>query len=256
MEAVMKSNIELAVQRARGYWFVDGLGEILSGIVLALLATVFFFRAQVQNAEQVFSVLNAKDTILILGLSLGMALIVWLKQKITYPRTGYVEPRLENFGARLQKYWKGIALIIGAPIVLIALMLLFPWAHAGLFYGITWIPAAIGFGFGVFMLAQANQTGLKRFRILGYLDFTLAVTLVLLAGLHNLNHILPAHLFAIPLSGPMPAELAQAMQTNMDYAYWLSAILCAGLGLSRLVSGIFTLVRYLQANPPVEAGNE
>ncbi|PKN91998.1 MAG: hypothetical protein CVU44_17040 [Chloroflexi bacterium HGW-Chloroflexi-6] len=252
----MKNNIEVAMQRAQGYWFIDGLSEILSGIMLALLGTVFFFRAQVQNAEQVFSASNAKDTILILGLSLGMATVVWLKQKITYRRTGYVEPRLENFGARLQKYWKVIALIAGVPFVLILLMLVFPWARAGLFYGMTWIPAAIGFGFGIFMFVQAKQTGLKRFRILCYLDFTLAVMLVLLAGLHNLNHALPAQLFAGPLSGPMPAELAQAMQTNMDYASWLIAILCAGLGLSRLVSGIFTLARYLQANPPVEAGDE
>lgn len=245
----MKNKIELAVQRAQGYWFVDGLGEILSGIILALLATVFFLRAQVQNAEQVFSVLNAKDTILILGLSLGMTVIAWLKQNITYRRTGYVEPRLESFGTRLQKYWKVIALIIGTPIVLILLMLVFPWARAGFFYGMMWIPAAIGFGFGIFMFAQANQTGLKRFRILCYLDFTLGVTLAILAGLHNLNHVLPAQLFASPISGPMPAELAQAMQTNMDYAYWLIAILCAGLGLSRLVSGIFTFSHYLIQNP-------
>lgn len=245
----MKNNIELAVQRAQGYWFIDGLSEILLGIILTLLGAAFFFRAQVQNAGQVFSVLNAKDTILILGLSLGMAVIVWLKQNITYHRTGYVEPRLESFGARLQKYWKVIALIVGAPIVLILLMLVFSWARAGLFYGITWIPAAIGFVFGIFMLAQANQTGLKRFRILCYLDFTLGVTLAILAGLHNLNHALPAQLFASPLTGPIPAELAQAMQANMDYVYWLIAILCAGLGLSRLVSGIFTFTHYLIQNP-------
>lgn len=252
----MKNNIELAAQRAQGYWFVDGLWEILSGIILALLGTVFFFRAQEQNSEQMFSASNAKDTILILGLSLGMAAVVWLKQNITYRRTGYVEPRLENFGARLQKYWKVIALITGGPFVLILLMLVFPWARAGFFYGMMWVPAAIGFGFGMFMLTQASQTGLKRFRILCYLDFTLGVALAILAGLHNLNHVLPAQLFAIPLNGPMSAELAQAMQINMDYAYWLIAILCAGLGLSRLVSGIFTFTHYLIQNPERRDGGQ
>ncbi len=252
----MKNNIELAEQRAQGYWFVDGLGEILSGIILALLGTAFFFRAQVQSAGQVFSASNAKDIILILGLSLGMAVIVWLKQNITYRRTGYVEPRLENFGARLQKYWKVIVLIAGVPFVWILLMLVFPWARAGLFYGMTWIPAAIGFGFGMFMLAQANQTGLKRFRILCYLDFALGLTLAILAGLHNLNHALPAQLFASPLSGPLPVELALAMQTNMDYVSWLIAILCAGLGLSRLVSGIFTFTHYLIQNPERRDGEQ
>lgn len=106
------------------------------------------------------------------------------------------------------------------------------------------------------MFAQANQTGLKRFRILCYLDFILGVMLAILAGLHNLNHALPAQLFASPLNGPMPAELAQAMQTNMDYVYWLSAILCAGLGLSRLVSGIFTFSHYLIQNPERRDGEK
>jgi hypothetical protein len=257
MERKMKNNIELAANRTRSYWFADGLWEILLGGIFALLGIVFFSRSLLpQGSQQLFSASNLKDTILILGLSLGMVAISWLKQNITYRRTGYVAYRQEKFGARFQKYWKFIAAITGAAFLLIIMFLVFPWARAGVFYGITWIPAVIGVGFGISIIVQANQTGLKRFRFLGYLDITLGISLGILAFIHNLNNALPAQLFASPLTGLMPPEMAQATRTNMDYAYWLTAILCSGLGLSTLISGIFTLVRYLQANPSSEARDE
>jgi predicted membrane channel-forming protein YqfA (hemolysin III family) len=257
MEKTMKNHIELATLRTKGYWFVDGLWEILSGVILALLGTVFFFHAQLpQGVQQPFSGSNLKDTILILGLAFGMAAISWLKQNITYRRTGYVAYRQEKFSARLQKYWKVIALISGVLFLAIIMLLVFPWARSGLFYGITWIPAMIGVGFSILMLAQAHQTGLNRFRILGYLGIALSVTLVILALIYDLNHALPAQLFASPLTGSMPPQVAQAMRTNMDFTYWLIAILCSGLGASLLASGVFTLIRYLRTNPALAEASD
>lgn len=249
----MKNNLELAVQRTRGYWYIDGLWEILSGIILALLGIIY----ATQSANWLpFPATDLKNTILVLGLPLGLVAITWLKQNITYQRTGYVAYKQENAASRLQKNWKILTLVFGALFLVIILVLVFPWARAAVLYGITWLPALIGLGFSLSLLSQARQTELVRFQLFGWLGIGLSLVLATLALNHNLAHILPVELFAAPIATAMPAEIATAMRLNADFAYWLTALLCGSLGLMLLGSGVFTLVRYLRDNPASEAHDE
>lgn len=249
----MKNNLELAAQRTRSYWYVDGLWEILSGIILALLGMIY---AAQSTSWLPFPASDLKNATLVLGLPLGLAAIAWLKQNITYRRTGYVAYKQENIANRLQKNWKTLVLVFGALFLAIILVLVFPWARAAVLYGITCLPVLIGLGFSLSLLNQARQTKLSRFRFFGWLGIGLSLILAALAFNQNRASLLPAELFASSITASMPVEIANAMRLNADFAYWLTAILCSSLGLMLLGSGIFTLIRYLRDNPASEAYDE
>jgi len=82
------NEIRAARRRAQRYRFSDGIGELVTGSVLALIGTGFL----------ISDALNS-DTLRIVSLGVAFALALlgfltvrFLKEWITYPRTGYVRP--------------------------------------------------------------------------------------------------------------------------------------------------------------------
>ena len=80
-----------AKQRAWQYWFVDGLTHLLLGLALLSMSICGLFPPRPRAFWQL--------ALLAAPLGLYVALILWqrqilewLKTKITYPRTGYVQP--------------------------------------------------------------------------------------------------------------------------------------------------------------------
>ncbi len=98
----MNDPIDQAANRARRYWYVDGLNEAAIG-GLCLLLGVYF---QVQDSLQIPSL---PRQMLEAGLVLFIIMIVFLlnrlvnflKVRITYPRSGYVSYRRPNTIRRL-----------------------------------------------------------------------------------------------------------------------------------------------------------
>ena len=77
-----------AEQRARNYWFVDGLFDILGGISCLLLAASFEIDKERNSLKLVTA---ACCGFLFLAIMLRRDQILeWLKLRITYPRTGFV----------------------------------------------------------------------------------------------------------------------------------------------------------------------
>jgi hypothetical protein len=85
----MRDNFTNVQQRAIQYWFLDGLAEISAGLVGLLLAVLFLlWRTALQTR---WGLLIFFMTAFAVSFGLRLA-IQKVKEKETYPRTGYVAP--------------------------------------------------------------------------------------------------------------------------------------------------------------------
>jgi hypothetical protein len=86
---------ESAGRRAAAYWFADGLPDIVFGLMLLLFAaTGFLWQMYAPHAR-------AYDLwLMVIPFGLfywqGRAVLDFLKSRVTYPRTGYVQPPEED----------------------------------------------------------------------------------------------------------------------------------------------------------------
>lgn len=78
--------ITSAQRRAQGYWFVDGLAEIAGGTAMALTGALLYAAVRT-GAEWLGTVALA---VLIVGFPVTAWVVRVLKERITYPRTGFV----------------------------------------------------------------------------------------------------------------------------------------------------------------------
>ena len=86
------SGVVRAEQRAWNYWFVDGQPSLVSGVACVLVATSLL-SAAARPRHTVLAVTSIVSLILYVFLLIRLRNVVeWLKERITYPRTGYVAP--------------------------------------------------------------------------------------------------------------------------------------------------------------------
>ena len=87
----MEPRIVQAPRRTAGYWYADGLVEIGTGLLLLLMAAMFALEglAPAGSLPAGFSALWL-PLILLGGMLLLSLVLRAVKQKLTYPRTGYV----------------------------------------------------------------------------------------------------------------------------------------------------------------------
>ncbi len=89
--AIQSPRILDAQQRAWQYWFVDGFTHLLLGLALLSMSICVLFPPRPRAFWQL------GPWAVLLGLYVALMLwqrpiLEWLKTKITYPRTGYVQP--------------------------------------------------------------------------------------------------------------------------------------------------------------------
>lgn len=89
-----------ARQRARQYWQLDGLPRIVSGIFTVLLGAIVALLQTRANWPFLFLVV-----LFLFEIQGGQKDIVeWLKARISYPRTGYVDAlERHDHGVRTQR---------------------------------------------------------------------------------------------------------------------------------------------------------
>lgn len=80
------NDITAAQRRAKGYWFVDGVAEMAGGAGI-LLAGVLLYAAIATGAEWLGT---AALVVLVAAFPAGAWIVKAVKERITYPRTGYV----------------------------------------------------------------------------------------------------------------------------------------------------------------------
>ena len=215
---MMNNNIEHAIRRTRGYWYVDGLWEIGYGCLFTVMGMLLYLQAAIPSDSQLADLLGYAFLFLIIGL---IVFINWAvrkaKEHLTYPRTGMLTYRRDKMSARTWLLAALIAVVsILAGSLLVALFQI--WEPA-----LESIPLLLGFLGAAPILFVAYPNNLKRF-------YLLAVYSILLSFL-----------------------LAWAGFTGMT----LMGVYFAFLGIGLVVSGCITLWNYIhQTSPPQEAPNE
>ena len=115
--------IENIIRNTRKYWYIDGLSEIAGGLIIFFAGLTYWFVAQMENTAYKFVLLTlAQPVVIILGSWLARKILPRIKERITYPRTGYLIFRKPVKKRRFQRilYVGLIAAVIGALVTMIS----------------------------------------------------------------------------------------------------------------------------------------
>ena len=147
----MNPDLDKLTKRPVQYWFEDGLGELVIAGMFVLIGLSFLLQALASSPF--VAGLAGLFAILAVGLGpwLGRTLITRVKERVIYPRTGYVKypafPRSRRLVSALA------ALVVSAGLV----------ALANLFAEtLNWLPLIEGVAVAILLYFQAVQIGFLR----------------------------------------------------------------------------------------------
>jgi hypothetical protein len=154
----MNKTIESTIQRTRQYWYIDGFGEMLTGLVFLLLGVINGISGVLTPSNGTGLLVGIGYPIIIIGATfVGRRWVRSLKEKITYPRSGYVEYFHANPNSRLKR---GLtAFIIAFAVAVVT----FVFAHR---LEPFWITFGTGISIALFVTYFAVQIPLNRFYLL------------------------------------------------------------------------------------------
>jgi len=118
-----KIKIENIIRNTRKYWYVDGLSEIAGGLIIFFAGLTYWFVAQMDNTAYKFVLLTlAQPAVIILGSWLAQKILPLIKERVTYPRTGYLVFRKPVKKRRFHRilYVGLIAAVVGALVTMIS----------------------------------------------------------------------------------------------------------------------------------------
>jgi hypothetical protein len=167
----MENNeIKQVERRVKRYWYSDGIAELASGGIFILLAIYFGTQGFLDEGSIVSIILQVSLMLMMVGGAFGVRWLVnILKTRLTYPRTGYVEYRVNEKDAKVRRYViAGVAMIIAmASIMLVDYI-----------RGLDTMALVTGLLVGtIFIALRGKSSGLKRFYVLGGLAIVLGVVL-------------------------------------------------------------------------------
>jgi hypothetical protein len=210
----MENNkIKQVEQRVKRYWYADGIAELASGGMFILLGIYFGAQGFLDEGSMVSIILQVSLMLMMVAGIFGVRWLVnTLKARLTYPRTGYVEYRVNEKDAKMRRYVvAGVAMIIAiASIVLIDYI-----------RGLDSMALVTGLLVGlIFIALRGKSSGLKRFYVLSGLAIMLGVALSFggLSQVYNLGLFYGLLGIAIVISGglvlhrylnenPLPVEM-------------------------------------------------
>jgi hypothetical protein len=173
----MKDNFYEVEQRVKRYWFSDGIGELAGGGMFLLLAAYFGIPQILGENNLLSAILQSSLMLVMIG---GIFVVRWLvtafKTRLTYPRTGYVEYRVDKHVALRRR-----TLAMAFAMVMAFLMVLL--ARSIQVIDSTVLVTGIVVG-AVFVLLRGKSYGLQRFYFLGAISVILGVVLSF-SGLSN-----------------------------------------------------------------------
>ncbi len=163
-------------RRTLQYWHVDGLTEIAFGAVLLVLGAYFFAQSVLPPASLLYQILDMAFVLLLIGsIFLARIFVSALKNRLTYPRTGYVAyPKM-----RRSQRLVGVALALSISSLVGGLIASAPASLA-------WMPAISALILSAVLCFLGFRFGLWRFFGLGILVLVAGVALAL-AGIGNLR---------------------------------------------------------------------
>ena len=167
----MHTDIDKVMRKTKSYWYEDGLGEILSGIFFVVIGA-FLLAEWRSPADAPWNWIFAPGLlVLVLGyIPLARVLLRWLKERITFPRTGYVAYQREAPGKSTSRV--AAAAIIGATVALI--MVTSYTYHQNI---ARLAPLFMGAAVALLLVRVASELGLVRFYVLAAWSVLIGVAL-------------------------------------------------------------------------------
>lgn len=152
----MSEHLDKLMQRARQYWYSDGLAELIGGGLFLLVGLYFYIQAILPPESLLANLLAPGLMLLIIGGGLvARRILQALKSRLTYPRTGYVAYPTPG-------RWRRIATALVAMVMAGLISSIFSLWPVSL----TWIPAFSGLVIGMATLYYGHRLGLVRFYLL------------------------------------------------------------------------------------------
>ncbi len=151
----MKSQIEQTIQRTQRYWYTDGLAELAVGLMVLLIGLLYLPLMLLPSGFASLAIGLGQPVVVLLGWWLSGKAVRRLKERITYPRTGYVTyPRKKRRG------WAKAALtaLCVAAFVVIVQILIGEREQV--------LPILIGAFFAIAFALMGYRLGLVRFYLL------------------------------------------------------------------------------------------
>lgn len=164
-------------QRVKRYWFSDGIGELAGGGMFLLLAAYFGIPQFLGENNLVSVILQSSLVLVLIGGIFGVRwLVTMLKTRLTYPRTGYVEYRVDRKNAlRIRTLAMAFAMAMAFLMVLLAKSIQIVDS--------TVLVTGIVVGV-VFAILRGKSFGVQRFYFLGAISVMIGIALAF-SGLPN-----------------------------------------------------------------------
>src|SRR6266511_5964770 len=233
----MNVQIDTAIKRARGYWFVDGFTEIAMGGLLIILAGFLLISMNISQAPFPSWFLSVTGEITILKMVSFVIVVLilwWLKDHFTYPRTGFVRGKITV--TQIVVIIKHVILFLLLPTIgLLIASLLITSAGSVLSSMPVWFPVGLGLIWAVLIVWTGEWMGLLRFRLLG--------GMILLAGIGVGIWQLAVGLPNIP-TNIQPEILQPPVLESVNRTLASLGLILLISGVILMFSGILTFIRY------------
>lgn len=161
--------IENIIRNTRKYWYVDGLSEIAGGLIIFVAGLTYWFVSSLENSNFKYILLMiAQPVVIIIGSLIVRKYLPKIKEKLTYPRTGYLTFRVPPRNRRFKR-----ALIVGLTAGLVAALVTMVSSKLPDNY----LPLLTSVFLLIFSIYLAYQTTVSRFYVIGFLMVILGVVI-------------------------------------------------------------------------------
>ncbi len=161
--------IENIIRNTRKYWYVDGLSEIAGGLIIFFTGLTYWLVYSMEDSDLKYLLLIfAQPVVIILGASLVRKILPKIKEKLTFPRSGYFTFKRPTRNKRVRR-----AIIIG--LFAATLSALISMVSMGL--PERFIPLFSSVFLAVFSIYIGYQVAVPRFYLTGLLIFILGCTI-------------------------------------------------------------------------------
>lgn len=246
-----KQQIDKTIKRGRGYWFVDGFTELLAGGVFILMGGVLLgygITPRYSSLAQFTSVASEVSLVKIFGVILALLALGWLKNRFTYPRTGFVREKRISVAQALTFIWVALLVLLVIVLSLMAAFLFVPATRTLIFSVPIWLPIGLGVIWSILCMVMGERLGLHRFRVLGVFILLTGIAV----GIWQLVVGLPSFPVEALLANPLetlPVVLHAPLIESVNRTITGLGSITLVFGVLLIVSGAVTLLRYRKANP-------
>ena len=160
---MMKNDIDKVIQRTHRYWYEDGLAEIASGCMFAVCGLFLLMIRVARPGSPLACIMAVGLTSLVAfgGLAVSRA-VKAVKNRVTYPRTGYVSYRHPGSSGRPWIIGAGVGIALAVLGVVLSKANAPPWLGS--------MAMVQGLILGAVLLYIGHRLGLARFYILAFLS--------------------------------------------------------------------------------------